>query len=95
VARLWNPSELPYARCPKCMNMTLSTWSPSHYHVPTGRGLKLFLGANPYRCEGCRCNFVSFRARKYRFKRDGKASSHEALEGEPPDMVDEDRLGPE
>jgi len=44
VARLWDPSDLPYARCPRCLNMTLSTWSPSHYHVPAGRGIKLFFG---------------------------------------------------
>ncbi len=67
VARLWDTADLPYAHCPKCLNMRLSTWSPSHYHVPAGRGFKLFFGANPYRCESCRCNFVSFRPRKEKF----------------------------
>ena len=69
VAKTWNPSDLPYARCPKCLNMRLSTWSTSHYHVTFGRGFKLFFGASPYRCEICRHNFVSFRPRKYRYKR--------------------------
>ena len=46
--------------------MRLSTWSPSQYHVPAGRTLLMFFGANPYRCERCRHNFVSFRLRKYR-----------------------------
>ena len=68
VARIWAPRDLPYARCPKCWNMRLSTWSPSQYHVPVGRGLMLFLGASPYRCERCRHNFVSFRLRKYRYE---------------------------
>lgn len=57
--------------------MTLSTWSPSHYHVPAGRSVKLFFGASPYRCENCRYNFVSFRARKHRFKRERRAAPQE------------------
>jgi hypothetical protein len=69
VVKVWDLADLPYARCPKCLNMTLSTWSPSHYHVTAGRGFKLFFGARPYRCETCRCNFVSFRPRKYRHRR--------------------------
>ena len=89
VARLWDPSDLPYARCPRCLNMTLSTWSPSHYHVPAGRGIKLFFGASPYRCESCRCNFVSFRARKYRFKRARKPASQEAPAGAPTSLANE------
>jgi len=83
VARTWNPSDLPYARCPKCLNMTLSTWSPSHYHVPFSRGFKLFFGARPYRCEACRYNFVSFRPRKYRYKRSRGAAPEGATEQAP------------
>jgi predicted Zn-ribbon and HTH transcriptional regulator len=74
-AKVWDPADLPYARCPKCLNMRLSTWSPSHYHVTAGRGLLLFFGANPYRCEMCRYNFVSFRPRKYRYKRSREAAA--------------------
>jgi hypothetical protein len=69
VFRLWRLSDLPYARCPECWNMRLTTWSTHHYHVPLGRGILLFFGANPYRCESCRHNFVSFLPRKYRFRR--------------------------
>jgi transposase-like protein len=68
VVRIWFPRDLPYARCPKCWNMKLSTWSPSQYHVPASRGLLMFLGGSPYRCERCRHNFVSFRLRKYRWE---------------------------
>jgi hypothetical protein len=66
VHRTWNLSDLPHARCPKCMGADLTYWSPSHYHVTFGKSVLLFLGAHPYRCDRCRCNFVSFRKRKHR-----------------------------
>lgn len=58
--------------------MRLSSWSPSQYRVPTGRGFLMFMGASPYRCERCRHNFVSFRLRKYRYE----ASRHRSREAE-------------
>ena len=64
VYRTWKLSDLPHARCPKCLGAELTNWSPSHYHVTFWRGVLLFFGAHPYRCERCRCNFVSFRKRK-------------------------------
>jgi hypothetical protein len=79
--RIWRASELPYARCPRCWNMKLSTWSPAQYHVPFGRSFLLFFGANPYRCEPCRHNFVSFRPRKYRYKR--SRAGQGSVENEP------------
>lgn len=69
VTKIWSASNLPYARCPRCWNMRLSTWAPSQYHVPVRRGFLMFMGASPYRCERCRHNFVSFRLRKYRYER--------------------------
>ena len=81
VGWTWRPADVPYARCPKCWNMKLSTWSPSQYHVPFGRNLRLFLGANPYRCELCRHNFVSFRSRKFRYKSTRSSSQREAVSG--------------
>ncbi len=56
-----------YARCPKCLRTDLSTWSEHYYRPPFGTRLFLRLGATPYRCEFCRCNFASFRACKERF----------------------------
>jgi hypothetical protein len=47
--------------------MDLGIWPESHYRLPTFRSILLQLGANPYRCEYCRYNFVSFRRRKERF----------------------------
>jgi hypothetical protein len=69
ATKLWKPADMVYARCPRCWNLKLSTWSPSQYRVPPGKGILMFFGANPYRCERCRHNFVSFRPRKFRYRR--------------------------
>ncbi len=83
--RLWKFSDLPYARCPKCLNFRLTYWSTAHYHVPFGRGVLLFFGARPYRCEPCRHNFVSFRRRKHGYHRSRrKAESPSTLWPGPP-----------
>jgi hypothetical protein len=65
--RLWNFSQVKYARCPRCYRTELSTWSEQYYNPPFSVKLKLRLGATPYRCEFCRCNFASFRACQERF----------------------------
>jgi hypothetical protein len=88
VAPIWDPADLPYARCPECMNMRLSTWAPSHYHVTAWRAFQMLFGASPYRCEACRCNFVSFRRRKHRYARNRAAQPEASVnqpqgEGEP------------
>ncbi len=57
-----------FARCPRCWRLDLSRWSLEDYHVSFFSSLLLNLGANPYRCEYCRVNFVSFRKRKERYK---------------------------
>jgi len=64
---IWSLSTVRYARCPKCLRMELSTWSEQYYNPPRTTILKLRMGATPYRCEFCRCNFASFRACKERF----------------------------
>ena len=56
-----------YARCPKCYRTELSTWSEQFYHPTWLITARLRLGATPYRCESCRCNFASFLACKERF----------------------------
>jgi hypothetical protein len=66
-ARIWNFSLIRYARCPKCLRMELTTWSQQYYNPPAMTVLKLRLGATPYRCDFCRCNFASFRACKERY----------------------------
>jgi hypothetical protein len=47
--------------------MELSTWLRQYYDPPASVRFKLRLGATPYRCEYCRCNFASFRPCKERF----------------------------
>lgn len=66
-ARVWKFSQIVYARCPKCYRNQLSTWSEQYYNPTFGTRFKLRIGATPYRCEFCRCNFASFRACKERF----------------------------
>jgi hypothetical protein len=47
--------------------MDLATWSEEDYFATGRQIVMLRLGAKPYRCEYCRCNFVSFRPRRERF----------------------------
>lgn len=56
-----------FARCPRCWRMDLSRWNKNDYRVSFFTSLALSLGGNPYRCEYCRVNFVSFRKRKERY----------------------------
>src|SRR6478672_727979 len=65
--KIWKLSHVVYARCPKCYRTELSTWSEQYYNPAFSTILKLRLGATPYRCEFCRCNFASWRACKERF----------------------------
>ncbi len=47
--------------------MDLNLWSPDDYYATWCQRLFMRLGAHPYRCEYCRVNFVSYRARKEKF----------------------------
>jgi len=64
---IWKPSMARYAKCPRCYRTELSRWDVEKYAVPTSVQLKLNLGASPYRCEHCRCNFASFKPCHERF----------------------------
>ena len=65
--KLWKITQIRYAHCPRCYRTELSTWSEQYYNPSSRVKLKLALGATPYRCEFCRCNFASFRACRERF----------------------------
>ena len=54
-------SKAGVAKCPRCLNIRLSTWNTKHYVVPRWKKLLLAFGAHRYRCNHCRYNFVSFR----------------------------------
>ena len=62
---LWQFATMFAAKCPRCYSLTLSTWSEEYYIAPPIMRLLISFGAKRYRCEPCRFNFVSFRARKY------------------------------
>lgn len=65
---IWEGSTWKYARCPRCLRFELSTWSEQYYNPPNWTLFLLRMGGTPYRCERCRCNFVSFRACKERYR---------------------------
>lgn len=71
-------SSWRYARCPKCLRMELSTWSEHYYNPPLKTRMLIRVGATPYRCEFCRCNFASFRACKERFSWRRRSSARSA-----------------
>lgn len=58
-----------YARCPRCLRMDLSSWDPKYYRVSAWTEFKVWLGAHRWRCEPCRKNFVSWRARREKYVR--------------------------
>ena len=64
---VWESGDWRYARCPKCYRQELTTWSEQYYNPPRSIVLRLRLGATPYRCAACRCNFASFKKCKERF----------------------------
>jgi hypothetical protein len=66
-ASVWVGAAWRYARCPRCYRQELSTWSEAYYRPPQWTAMLLRLGATPYRCGPCRCNFASFRPCKEKF----------------------------
>jgi hypothetical protein len=64
---VWHAGDWRFARCPKCYRQQLTTWSEQYYNAPPSIVLQLRLGATPYRCAACRCNFASFKKCKERF----------------------------
>jgi len=67
VTSVWDSAAWKYARCPKCYRQDLTTWSEHYYNAPRSITIKLRLGATPYRCAACRCNFASFKKCKEKF----------------------------
>jgi hypothetical protein len=64
---VWQGGAWRYARCPRCYRQQLTTWSEQYYNAPRWEIVQLRLGATPYRCAACRCNFTSFKKCKERF----------------------------
>lgn len=60
-------SSLFYAHCPRCLRQDLTTWDLRHYHAAFSMRIRMWFGARRWRCEACRCNFVSFRGRKEKY----------------------------
>jgi len=69
LARPIGVRGVAYAKCPKCYRMDLTVWDPKYYRCGWWMNLKISFGANRWRCEPCRTNFVSWRPRKARYVR--------------------------
>lgn len=85
VTRPMGAGSLFYAKCPRCYRMDLTIWDPKRYRSSTWDNFLLNFGANCWRCEPCRCNFVSFRGRKAKYVRPGKSESEESGDSAAPD----------
>ena len=85
---VWHSGDWRYARCPKCYRQQLTTWSEQYYNAPGWIIFQLRLGATPYRCAACRCNFASFKKCKERFLPGGmreRPAATAPVENGPPD----------
>jgi hypothetical protein len=67
LTSVWASGAWRFARCPRCYRQDLTTWSEQYYHPPRWVVFQLRMGATPYRCAACRCNFASFRPCKEKF----------------------------
>lgn len=63
LASIWLLSRLPYANCPRCLSMDLIPWPAKYFAPHFWNNLAVIFGAQRYRCQPCRKNFVSFRRR--------------------------------
>jgi hypothetical protein len=60
-ASIWQLASWRYAKCPKCLNLTLTTWTRKSHRLGLWTRLALTAGATRYRCNACRLNFASFK----------------------------------
>ena len=70
---VWAGRAWKYARCPRCYRQELTRWNRTYYNPARWTLFLMHLGASPYRCEVCRCNFASFKSFKERFSRQHRA----------------------
>ena len=81
----WANGAWKYARCPQCYRQELTRWNRNRYKAARWTRFLLRLGAKPYRCEACRCNFAAFRPRKSVYWRQHEIRMEaEALSGNTP-----------
>ena len=67
LTSVWASGAWKFARCPRCYRQDLTTWSEQYYNSGRWIRFRLRMGATPYRCAACRCNFASFRPCKEKF----------------------------
>jgi hypothetical protein len=79
LTSVWASGAWKYARCPRCYRQELATWSEQYYRPQKWITMLLRLGATPYRCAACRCNFASFRPCKERYSWRKKQAEQQAV----------------
>ncbi len=82
---VWANGSWRYARCPRCYRQELGKWEEHYYNPPRWTRFLLRIGATPYRCPACRCNFASFKSRKEIF-----TWQHKVRAGAVPPLPDQD-----
>jgi hypothetical protein len=84
---VWASGAWKYARCPRCYRQDLTTWSQHYYRPPLWTVLLLRMGATPYRCAPCRCNFASYRPcrEKYLWRKNAADANAQINEAKSPD----------
>lgn len=59
-ANLLSLATLLHAKCPRCLRFQLTTWPVNRYRLGLWQKMLIRFGAHRYRCQACRCNFLSF-----------------------------------
>ena len=77
-ASVWLFSIWKWAKCPRCLNLSLSDWPKRRYHLSLWTQLLTTLGARRHRCSRCRHNFISFRQRLPEYQ--GQAAESDDLD---------------
>jgi DNA-directed RNA polymerase subunit RPC12/RpoP len=76
-ASIWQLGWWRYAKCPKCLSLTLTTWTRKSHRLSLWTKLALTSGATRYRCNACRFNFASFKPAWEGGAVRGQAEKHE------------------
>lgn len=77
-ASVWLFSIWKWAKCPRCLNLSLTDWPKRHYHLSLLTQLLTTVGAHKHRCSRCRHNFISFLPRLPEYQ--GQAAESDDLD---------------
>ena len=67
--------------------MDLTMWDQKYYRTNSWQDLILHLGCHRWRCEPCRCNFISIRPRRESYRQPAARVRDTPVEDPQPDRV--------